>query len=127
LPAGHRPDGAYWFDTATGSFVTSTYYHDRLPAWVSGFNAERPADRWFGRDWVRLHPDLDYDPFSGPDDAPGEGVGVFPKNVPFLGRTFPHPMTGGLKKPGKDYYEAMTHSPSGNDLLLEFAKRAVVA
>jgi hypothetical protein len=127
LPAGHHPDGSYWFDTASGSFVTSTYYRDRLPAWVAGFNQERPADRWFGHDWARLRTDLDYELFSGPDDAPGEGTGVFPKNVPYLGRTFPHPMTGGLKKPGRDFYEAVTHSPYGNDLLLEFAKRAVVA
>ena len=26
LPAGRGADAAYWFDTKTGSFVTSTYY-----------------------------------------------------------------------------------------------------
>src|SRR5262249_40892908 len=43
------------------------------------------------------------------------------------GRTFPHPLTGGLEKPGKDFYEAVLNSPRGNDLLLDFAKRAIDA
>src|SRR5262249_6752313 len=41
--------------------------------------------------------------------------------------TFPHPMTGGLKQPGKDYYQALFTSPFGNDLLLDLAKRAIDA
>lgn len=38
LPAGHRPIGAYWYDKGSTSFVTSTYYRDKLPKWVSDFN-----------------------------------------------------------------------------------------
>lgn len=38
LPAGHRPIGAYWHDKGSASFVTSTYYRDKLPKWVSDFN-----------------------------------------------------------------------------------------
>lgn len=38
LPAGHHPVGAYWFDKGSSSFVTSTYYRDKLPQWVSDFN-----------------------------------------------------------------------------------------
>ena len=34
LPAGHMADGAFWFDDATGSFVSSTYYFPDLPSWV---------------------------------------------------------------------------------------------
>jgi hypothetical protein len=88
---------------------------------VSEFNRERPADRWFGKDWTRLRPDLDYEQLSGPDDGKGEGIGYL------QGRTFPHPMTGGLKEPGRTYYEALTLSPMGNELLLELAKRAIDA
>ena len=35
LPAGHHPVGAYWYDKGSTSFVTSTYYMDKLPKWVS--------------------------------------------------------------------------------------------
>ena len=38
LPSGHHPIGAYWFDKGSSSFVTSTYYMDKLPRWVADFN-----------------------------------------------------------------------------------------
>lgn len=38
LPAGHSADGAYWIDNATGRFITSTYYMEKLPEWVVAFN-----------------------------------------------------------------------------------------
>jgi hypothetical protein len=121
LPAGHHADGCYWLDVTTGTFVTSTYYRDRLPSWVADFNSEKPADLWFGQEWTRLRPDLDYARFSGPDEVAAEGIGVL------QGRTFPHPLGRGQWKPGLLYYGALYNSPFGNDLLLELVKRAVVA
>jgi hypothetical protein len=44
-----------------------------------------------------------------------------------MGRLFPHPLTGGLKEPGKKYYQALYTSPFGNELLLELVKRAIDA
>lgn len=38
LPAGHHPVGAYWYDGNSKSFVSSTYYCDKLPKWVADFN-----------------------------------------------------------------------------------------
>ena len=38
LPAGHHPVGAYWYDGSSKSFVTSTYYMNKLPKWVADFN-----------------------------------------------------------------------------------------
>jgi predicted AlkP superfamily pyrophosphatase or phosphodiesterase len=54
LAAGHMADGAYWFDTATGAFVTSTFYRTDLPAWVVAFNAKKPADAFAGKAWAYL-------------------------------------------------------------------------
>ncbi len=118
FPSGHHPDGAYWF---SGRFVTSTYYRDALPAWVEAFNKSGKADSYFGKDWTRFHPDLDYAKYSGPDDGPGEGKGKG------QGTTFPHPTTGGKDKVGKEYYEALATSPYGNELLLAFAKACIEA
>ena len=42
------------------------------------FNKARPADPWFGKNWTRLRPDLDYERYSGPDDAARRGQGVRP-------------------------------------------------
>jgi hypothetical protein len=127
LLAGRLPDACYWFDLWTGGFMTSTYYRDEPHRWVAEFDRRRPADRWFGKDWDRLRPDLDYLRHSGPDDAPGEATGWV------QGRTFPHPTTGGLdrlkNKPhaNRDYYGAVSTSPFGNELLLELAKTAIDA
>lgn len=38
LPAGHSGDAAYWWDTAAGHFITSTYYMNQLPEWVKTIN-----------------------------------------------------------------------------------------
>jgi hypothetical protein len=122
LPGGRRPDACYWLDTATGQFVTSTYYRDGLHAWVEDYNKAQPADRWAGKEWTRLRPDLDYARYSGPDDVVGEGKGVF------QGRAFPHPMGGAgasVLKPA--YYGALYNSPFGNEVLLGLVKRAIDA
>lgn len=119
LPGGRRPDACYWFDSTSGNFVTSTYYRDRVHPWVEAFNTSRLVDSWFGKDWVRLRPDLDYVRHSGPDDVPGEGKGSG------QGVTFPHPTVGSKNALGKEYYEAVYTSPFGNDLLLALVKRAI--
>jgi predicted AlkP superfamily pyrophosphatase or phosphodiesterase len=121
LPGGQKPDACYWFDTSTGNMVTSTYYRDAVHLWVADFNKERLVDKWYGKDWTRFRSDLDYDKLSGPDDVAAEGKGFG------QGRTFPHPMDGGKKEIGKDYYEALYNSPFGNELLLELAKKAIDA
>lgn len=118
LPTGKRPDGAYWF---YGTFGTSTYYSARVHPWVQSFNESKFADQWFGKEWTRFRPDVDYVRWSGPDDVRGEGAGVG------QGIAFPHPMTGGKPQLGRQYYEALANSPHGNDLLLEFAKTCVTA
>jgi predicted AlkP superfamily pyrophosphatase or phosphodiesterase len=44
LPAGYSANGAYWIDAASGAYITSSYYMDSLPDWVTAFNSgSRPA------------------------------------------------------------------------------------
>jgi hypothetical protein len=121
LPGGRKPDACYWYDPLTGAFVTSTYYRERLHPWVADFNRRQPADRWFGKEWTRLRPEVDYVKHSGPDDVEGEGTGVF------QGRTFPHPFDGGPAQSKRAYYAALYNSPFGNELLLDLAKQAIDA
>jgi Type I phosphodiesterase / nucleotide pyrophosphatase len=121
LLGGHKPDACYWFSSRAGAFATSTYYRDRPVAWVTTYNQSKPADRWFGSKWERLRCDLDYGAQAGPDDVAAEGIGV----VKLQGRVFPHPMNAGLKEPGREYYDTLYTSPFGNELLLDFALRAI--
>ncbi|HLW67520.1 MAG TPA: alkaline phosphatase family protein [Gemmataceae bacterium] len=117
LPAGHKPDGAYWFDR--GQFVTSTYYRDRVHPWVAKFNESKRCDKWFGQKWERLRNDIDYTTFGGPAVIPGAGKGFN------QGRSFPHPFGLG-KQIDKEYYDALAGSPFGNQLLLDLARQAIV-
>lgn len=54
LAVGRGADAAYWWDTRTGSFVTSTYYVAEAPEWVRTFNERKPADARAGTAWTSL-------------------------------------------------------------------------
>ncbi len=120
MMAGKRPAAAYCFDTRDGVFHTGGNYRDAVHPWVEEFNKSGAVNRWAGKTWTRLRPDLDYDKFAGKDDAPGEGYGAK------QGRVFPHSM-GDEPTPGPRYYAAVETSPFGNELLLELAKKAITA
>ena len=46
LPVGRGADAAYWWDTKSGAFVSSTYYLEDVPAWVRTFNDKKSPTRW---------------------------------------------------------------------------------
>ena len=121
LPVGPKADGAYWLDHADGMIVTSSFFRDAVHPWVAEFNKLHVADRWYGKTWEHSRSDVDYVKLAGPDLVVGEGKGVR------QGVVFPHPMDGGLKRPGKAYYDALYNSPFGNEFLLELVKAGVVA
>ena len=54
MPVGRGADAAYWLDTKTGSFVSSTYYMKDVPAWVRAFNDRHVADGFAGQAWLPL-------------------------------------------------------------------------
>lgn len=120
LPGGQHPDACYWQDTTSGLFVTSTYYRDALHPWVTEFNRSGAVDAWMSKKWTRLRAGLDYEKYSGPDDAAGEGVSMF-------GRIFPHGLGGDGLEAKPAYYGALYNSPFGNDVLLALARRALEA
>lgn len=72
LPAGHA-GYAYWYEPATGNFITSTYYHEELPEWLREFNDRNLAQEFLTRVWEPLLPKEDYTG-SREDDNPYEGT-----------------------------------------------------
>jgi len=117
LPAGHLPDGAYWYDGSTGSFISSSYYKPGLPYWVEQFNQLKLPDNYLSREWRTLLPIETYTE-SGPDDSKSESRlrgkerPVFPYNLPELRKT-------------NENYDLVSLTPFGDDLLTEFAKAAM--
>src|SRR6266850_2161816 len=116
LPVGKHPNGAYWFDSTSGTFVSSTYYFPDLPGWAKEFNQNNRPDKYFGARWDRLLPDAAYQR-SLPDDSPYEKS---PR-----GNKFPHIIDGGESKPGKLFYENFRESPFANEYTAAFAKAAL--
>ena len=116
LPAGKKPNGAFWYDTSTGKIVSSTYYYNELPAWAQKFNQEQGTDTYFGKVWQKLLPEAAYSR-SLPDDSPFE-------KWPF-GKTFPHTINGGESTPGSKFYNQFEATPFANELVANFAKTAI--
>lgn len=54
LTAGRMADGAFWFDTASGNFISSTWYGPSMPAWAQSFNERRVVDKWKGQVWSTI-------------------------------------------------------------------------
>ncbi len=54
LPSGRMADGAYWFDDASGNFVSSTWYFKDVPEWVKKYNDTHPGDTYAEKEWRPL-------------------------------------------------------------------------
>jgi predicted AlkP superfamily pyrophosphatase or phosphodiesterase len=52
LPAGHTADAAYWYDSNSNHWVTSSYYRSELPEWVQAVNAKQSYRRAVGATWL---------------------------------------------------------------------------
>ena len=119
LPAGHTPDGAYWYDGKTGKFITSTYYKAALPLWVDQFNELNLADTYLNQEWKTILP-IDQYVESGPDDTPYETKFAGKEQV-----TFPYNLKELRKLNGN--FDLIKKTPFANDLLTDLAKATLLA
>ncbi|ULQ52990.1 alkaline phosphatase PafA [Flavihumibacter fluvii] len=114
LPAGHSANGAYWYNSSSGNWISSTYYGDTLPSWVSAFNSKKVVDKYYQQGWNTLYPINTY-VNSTSDEQDYEGK-------PFAGaKGFPYdlkPMTG-------KNYGAISTTPYGNTMTLQLAREAI--
>ena len=113
--AGHAGK-AFWFSKATGEWVTSSYYYDRYPDWVTAFNKAIPTQPYAQESWELLHDRSSY-LFGDADDQPWETA------LPGYGRVFPHPFGDAGSKL---FTTLLTISPAGDDMTLAFAKALVI-
>lgn len=116
LPAGHNPNGAFWFDDQTGCFITSSYYMDRLPKWVEAFNGKRLPEQYLSQKWNTLYPKNTYAESTTDENEYENGIregvkATLPLNLPAL-----------YKKYG---YGIIRNTPFGNSLTLDMAKAAI--
>ncbi|KPK86411.1 MAG: hypothetical protein AMS27_05065 [Bacteroides sp. SM23_62_1] len=119
LSAGHTADYAFWFDTESGNWITSSYYVDSLPAWVVEFNEKKLADTYLGRIWEPLLPITDYTE-SFPDTNQYEtglnGRSVFPYDLKKIS----------TPRRNETDYSIIKYTPFGNVLTKDLAIAAIV-
>jgi predicted AlkP superfamily pyrophosphatase or phosphodiesterase len=120
LMAGHLADGVLWFDDDTSAWISSRFYFKdgTLPKWVTDWNAAKKIDPFFGKTWELSVPPAALKRLWTPgNEFAGPRTG--------LGKTFPHPITGGLKEPGKAFYGAFESTPYANQYVLDSAEELI--
>jgi predicted AlkP superfamily pyrophosphatase or phosphodiesterase len=116
LPAGHTPNGAFWFDDSSGDFITSSWYMNELPQWVRSFNAQNLPEKLVANGWNTLLPIEQYTE-SSPDNSAWEGLLGSAKTP-----VFPY---SNLAADYKDKKDNIRYTPFGNTLTLKLAEAAV--
>lgn len=117
LPAGHSANGAYWYDSESGNFITSSYYRNTLPKWVERFNHRNVGDSLMLLDWQLILSKELYK-FSSEDENNYEGKFKWKNNV-----SFPYATSKAVELKDK---KAILTSPHGNTITSMFAKELIL-
>ena len=116
LPGGHTADAAYWFHgKEEGSWISSTFYMETLPSWVTQFNSKVPQQ--YKKPWDLLKSEKAYTQ-SGSDKNNYEGA--------YRGETaavFPHDLVSLWEANGA--YDILKATAYGNSLTADFALAAL--
>lgn len=116
--AGRMANSAFWWDSKSGYFVSSSQWAHDIPSWVKDFNAQHYSDKYFGKAWQRLLPEAQYTASSRDDYN-------FERPLPGDGRQFPHTITGGAAGPSLAYYNTFACTPWADQMLADFGRQAI--
>lgn len=117
LPGGHTANAAYWFHGSNeGNWITSTYYMNELPKWVTSFNASDKVEQ-YNKPWTTAKTINTYIE-SGSDNNAYEGL-LEGEATP----TFPHDLPKLWEVNGK--YNLLKVTPFGNSITADFAIAAI--
>lgn len=113
---GLHPDGAFWYQEATGHFVTSSYYAKALPAWARTFNDEGRVEAASRAPWTRLLSEDSY-LISSEDAVATEADCVH--------TTFPHGSDPDAADAASAFRKGIWLTPFGDEMAVDFAERIV--
>lgn len=115
LTAGHFANWAFWF-SKTGSFISSSFYGEKLPDWVTQFNQEKRYMPYITKGWDLFKPAAVYNE-SLADNNPYEGK-LYNSPSP----VFPYNLN---EMYAKNDASVIRTTPFGNNLLAEFAMKSI--
>jgi predicted AlkP superfamily pyrophosphatase or phosphodiesterase len=119
LPAGHTANGAYWFDGGkNGQWISSTFYMESLPKWVTDFNSSGKANDYLKNPWNSLYEIKTYTNSIVDDNIfegkfKGETTTSFPHDIPSL-------------KALNGNFDILKGIPAGNSFTADFTKAAII-
>jgi predicted AlkP superfamily pyrophosphatase or phosphodiesterase len=119
LPAGHTANAAYWFHgKQKGQWISSNFYMENLPNWVTDFNNSDNANNYLKTPWNTLYDIntytnsiIDNNLFEG--KFKGETATSFPHDIPNL-------------KVTNGNFDILKGIPAGNSFTADFAKAAIL-
>ena len=115
LMAGRKANAAYWFDPKLPGFVSSSYYRFDKPL-LDAFNATVPP-------FVATHTAWEQSPY-----IPSADLGNLTHDLPALRKWKTNPRHLDVKFPHPiENADALTYTPYGNQLVLQFAERLIDA
>jgi len=117
VPMAGKAGKAFWVSTNSGDFVTSAYYYDSYPDWVTTWNTQRKAEALADKQWVLLNESDTY-LLAHQDDRPYE------TDLRGYGRVFPHQFGDA---DDKLLYTQVITSPQGDQLTADFAGHILVS
>ena len=117
IPAGHSADGAFWYDSKSGNFISSTYYGKSLPTWLTNYNNAKKVDSFYKLGWSLSLPASIYEANCDKDQNEYEST-PFGKDA----KGFPYGLTQYI---GKDYGK-VSSTPYGNNLVLDVATQTLI-
>ena len=117
IPAGHAADAAFWYDSKSGKFISSTYYGAALPNWLTNYNASNKVDSFYKLGWDLSLAKSVYENNCDVDvnDYESKPFGKEATGFPYNFESFI----------GKDYGKIAT-TPYGNNLVLDVALQTLV-
>ncbi len=117
IPAGHTADAAYWYDSKSGNFISSTYYASTLPTWLTNYNNAHHVDSFYKKGWELSLAKNIYEENCDADENEYEST-PYGKEA----KHFPYDFNNFI---GKDYGKIAT-TPYGNNLVVDIAKQALL-
>ena len=119
LASGHLANAAWWLDVPAGKWVSSTFYIDSLPGWVSDFNQKDLVRTYLSKTWSPLLPLEKYQASSR--DISREGKGLKGQNI------FPYDLEK-IARPGKSREDlsVLLSTPFANTLTKDFAINLII-
>lgn len=113
LPGGHTSNASYWMDDEKGHFMSSTFFMNKLPAWVEDFNGKNYTRTYLNKGW-----DLnsDYESYLYQQNDKNEYEGEFgDEKRSYFPYSFKNQKNGYIKR-----------TPYGNSILFDFARKAIL-